>query len=100
MSKPKLRVHLSWPDLHRWFEEKYPSQFKYEPVNDWLTNDRSVSNGELVTASGECLAPDFDMENAYGSWDWDAIAFFMTELTEEFPEAVDEYGDVHIHYWW
>lgn len=98
MSKPAIEKHLDWVDLERWFEKKYPKQFKREVIAKWLRNDDTY-NGSLVTANGEVLAEDFDPDD-YEPFDVKTVRFFMQTLHDEFPEAVNSYGDVKIHFWW
>lgn len=97
--KPKVHPYLDWVELERWFEKKYPEDFKRQVISDWLRGDEHKSNDSLITASGECLDREFD-EKDYTDYDWVAVKFFMRVLHREFPDAIDEYGDAKIRYWW
>lgn len=101
--RPEPELYLDWVDLCRWFRKTYPKQFKEEAVRDWIVGGSDyISNGSLVTASGECLLdPDLE-EGEEDTYEMppDAVVFFMKTLKDEWPKAFNEYGDVKIYFWW
>ncbi|MBV9125689.1 MAG: hypothetical protein JO112_20255 [Planctomycetes bacterium] len=99
MNKPKPKLYLDWTSLTWFIKDLKVPEWNERAVSKWLTDTDSMSNGVLVTASGECLDPEFKPWSERG-YDWSAIRWFMQFLHDNFPDAVDEYGDVKIYYSW
>jgi hypothetical protein len=98
MDKPGVCKHLDWIEIDRWFAKTYPGQYDHEVISEWVSNDRTTHNGELVGVDNDILSHE-EEPDLYDEID-PKVLWFVETLYREFPEAADEYGRISMHFWW